>query len=324
LDVVENNLAKVLNYYNLYEESAEYKIVCPFHRDINPSMLISFRKDKQFFHCFGCGASGNAADFVRYANPGMNQIEVLQEYHKILKSKKSKSLKLVNYDAIEKDIEYFEDQLLIAENYYYCLAKTKWSKMNYEDLGYQTKKYLNKRGFDDKTLSKVGARYTYHDSYSVIFPMLDNGTFRGWVCRTTVPEIEKRRKYLYNKGFSRKETLVGNYGGNDVVIVVEGYMDMISFIKAGHTNVVAILGWKMSDKQIQKLKDAGIKYIVSALDNDACGRKGTKFIKKYFSVIRFQFPEDVKDPGDMNKEQIQIAVESARRKYRRLKNVVTK
>ena len=42
--------------------------------------------------------------------------------------------------------------------------------------------------------------------------MIDNGKFKGWVCRTTDKDIEKKRKYLYNKGFRRAETLVGSYG----------------------------------------------------------------------------------------------------------------
>jgi DNA primase len=319
-----NDLAKVLLYYNLYEENAEYKIICPFHKDINPSMMVSLRSNKTFFHCFGCGASGGALDFVRLANLEKNQIEVIQTYHKILKSKKTQSLKRINYDLIEKDSEYFEDQLVTADNYYTCLSTTKWNKLVCDDFGYNVKKYLNRRGFSDSTLQYVRAKYTFNDSYPIVFPMFDNGEFRGWVSRTDSKEIEKKRKYLYNKGFSRKNTLVGEYGRLDSIIVVEGYMDRLSFIQAGFTNVVAILGWKASEQQVKKLKQAGIKYLVSALDNDSCGKKGTLYLKKHFKVIRFQFPSGVKDPGDMNKQQITAAVNAAKLEHRRLKDVTVK
>lgn len=314
-------MAKVLYYYNLLEEVAEFKIVCPFHQDINPSMVVNLRKDAGFFHCFGCGASGDAADFVRLANPKKDDLGNLLLYHKILKSKKTKNLNLVNYDAIEKNSEYHEEYLDIAYNYYNCLSMTKWSSLAFEDEQYQVKKYMNRRGFNDDTLEKVKAKFSYSQSYPIIFPMFDNGEFKGWVSRTNNPFIEKKRKYLYNKGFSRKNTLVGDYGNNDTVIVVEGYMDRLKFIQAGYTNVVAILGWKMSELQIKKLKDKGVKYIVSALDNDSCGRRGTVYLRKHFDVIRFKFPENVKDPGEMKSKQITHALKKAKLAYRRLKDV---
>ena len=138
--------------------------------------------------------------------------------------------------------------------------------------------------------------------------MTDNSKFRGWVCRTDKPEVESFRKYLYNKGFSRATTVVGAYGNGQkfsskfaskYVIIVEGYMDRLKLVQFGIENAVAILGWKMSEGQLKKLKDAGIEVVVSALDNDDCGRKGTEFLREHFNVIRFKYLKGIKDPGDM-------------------------
>jgi DNA primase len=117
-----------------------------------------------------------------------------------------------------------------------------------------------------------------------------------------VKSIEEKRKYLYNEGFSRATTLVGTYGTKDYVFVVEGYMDRLKFVQFGEDNVVAILGWKMSHEQIQKLKKKGITKVISALDNDDCGKKGTEFLKKHFEVTRFAYLKGVKDPGEMTQE----------------------
>ena len=117
-----------------------------------------------------------------------------------------------------------------------------------------------------------------------------------------VKEVEEKRKYLYNEGFSRATTLVGNYGSKDYVFVVEGYMDRLKFIQFGYDNVVAILGWKMSDDQIAKLKEAGVTKVISALDNDPCGKKGSEYLKRFFKVTRFTYLKGVKDPGDMTKD----------------------
>jgi DNA primase len=148
--------------------------------------------------------------------------------------------------------------------------------------------------------------------------MFDMGKFKGWVCRTTNPIIQKKRKYLYNEGFSRYTTLVGDYDAK-VVFVVEGYMDRLKMVQYGIKKVVAILGWKITDAQIQKLKEQGVKYIISAMDNDTCGKKGTKYLEKYFTVIRFQFPKGVKDPGEMNREQFIKANNKTKKEFRRFK-----
>ena len=129
--------------------------------------------------------------------------------------------------------------------------------------------------------------------------------FKGWVCRTTSKEVEAKRKYLYNTGFSRATTLVGDYNNQDYVFVVEGYMDRLKFIQYGVTNVVAILGWKMSKNQEDKLKEAGVKVIISALDNDECGIKGTKYLRTIFpNVVRFKFLKNIKDPGQIDSQEM--------------------
>ena len=57
-------LAKVLFYYGLIPDvnTSEYKIVCPFHEDMNPSLIVNLEKGT--WYCFGCNKSGNAFDFV--------------------------------------------------------------------------------------------------------------------------------------------------------------------------------------------------------------------------------------------------------------------
>lgn len=296
------NLAKVLWYYNLINDlSLNQKIICPFHEDVNPSMSVDLNKG--FWFCFGCNLSGDAFTFVKLFEAKYNKLNDLQAYKKYVKILKSKEASSIKIKASTKVNQNKQDKELyaIAYDYYHGLKKVNW-----EDVKEQEEKeafeYMKKRGFDAKTLNKTKAKITYNNSYSIIFPMLDNGKFKGWVCRTSDKDIEKKRKYLYNKGFSRATTLVGNYGSKKYVFVVEGYMDRLKFVQFGVDNVVAILGWKMSAQQIQKLKDKGITTIISALDNDECGKKGTKFLKQYFNVIRFSYLKNIKDPGEMTKE----------------------
>lgn len=303
-------LARVLNYYGLYQNELSYKIICPFHGDKNPSMMINLEEGNYF--CFGCYASGNALNFVMQAEDG-DDLTKCKKYFKILNdSGKSKNLQF-NFD--KSHFSYtshnsINSQLyLIAYDYYNGLKSIDWKEDDSD-----VKKYMLDRGFTPEVLNKVRAKINYSYSYPIIFPMLDNGKFKGWVCRTDKPSIEKQRKYLYNEGFRRSNTLVGNYDKTHVPIICEGYMDRLSFVQAGCDYAISILGWKMTLEQISKLKSKGITQVVSALDNDECGKKGTEYLKKYFDVIRFPFP-NVKDPGEMGNKQIRKALREINYKY---------
>ena len=295
-------LAKVLWYYNLIPNtsSLSQKIVCPFHKDINPSMIVNLEDGSWF--CFGCNLTGDAIKFVKLMEAqhnGLNDLQAYRKYLQILKSDKCSDIKISPSLKLKKPLQ--RDLYNEAYDYYHGLRKVDWKDSDEPEV-ISARDYMGKRGFSPKTLIKCGAKVTYNQNYGLVFPMLDNKKFKGWVCRTMVKSVEEKRKYLYNEGFSRATTLVGTYGAKDYVFVVEGYMDRLKFVQFGEDNVVAILGWKMSQEQIQKLKDKGITKVISALDNDDCGKKGTKFLQKHFEVTRFTYLKGVKDPGEMTQE----------------------
>lgn len=310
------NLAKVLWYYNILIDTKTMiqKIICPFHEDVNPSMIVDLEQGIWF--CFGCNLSGDAIKFVYLMEKKVNNLNDLMSYQKylrILKSNKCSSVKLNTHKShkVVSNKEFYDE----AYDYYHGLKTIDWRTDNQIEVK-EAYKYMRKRGFSENTLNKCKAKITYNKSYGIIFPMLDNGKFKGWVCRTMNKDIEKKRKYLYNKGFSRATTLVGDYGSKDYVFVVEGYMDRLKFIQNGESNVVAILGWKMSANQIEKLKLKGITRVISALDNDECGRKGTKFLKTQFEVTRFCYLKGVKDPGEMDKKLFKKMYNKTIQKFR--------
>lgn len=253
------------------------------------------------FYCFGCNKSGDAIDFVNYIEKDLNDLHATMKYFKILKSDKAQEIKTNKAFLNKKAAVKNSNAINIAHDYYYGLRKVDWSKVTKqsEDEVKEVYKYMKARGFTGKMLIDAGAKVTYNNSYQIIMPMLDNGEFKGWVCRTTKVEVEKKRKYLYNEGFSRSDTLVGNYNKN-IVIIVEGYMDRLKLMQFGALNAVAILGWKITSNQVLKLKDAGIKKVVSMLDSDKCGRQGTEYLKSFFDVIEFRYENGIKDPGMMN------------------------
>ena len=301
----KNELAKVLWFYGLIGnvDSEEQKIICPFHEDANPSMIVNLKQGS--YYCFGCHESGDALKFVQKMEKMRSKSNDLQGCKKFFQILKSDECSRIRIQRVEKVKKTSKQMYAEAYDYFHGLSKVNWRKKSDLDEVNEVRSYMVKRGFTTSTLNKIDARVTFSKNYELIFPMLDNGKFKGWVCRTNIPEVEQKRKYLYNKGFRRKTSLIGNYGDNEVLFVVEGFMDRLKFIQFGVNNVVAILGWKASLHQIEKIKSKkNIKYIVSALDNDKCGVKGSKYLESIFKekYVRFAYLKGVKDPGEMSKE----------------------
>lgn len=307
-------LAKVLIYHGLIADvvSSDFNIICPFHEDINPSMRICLT-DGSFF-CFGCEAKGNALDFVKKVHPELNELQACVLLEQILNSKEVKTL---NVKYRKKRRLQNKQALNEAHDYYYGLRSIDWNDIHTKEE-HEVLQYMKQRGFNERALNIAQCRTNYNIAYPFIFPILDNGEFKGWVGRTMNKYVEKKRKYLYNDGFRKRDTLCGNYEQNKVVFICEGFMDYLSLRTRGHLkNVVAILGWHISDEQIQKLKDKGVTTVVSALDNDNAGNKGTEYLKQFFHVIRFAYPDGIKDAGEMSEQQLKTAIRRTRMAYKR-------
>ena len=307
-----DDLLKVLIYYGLITgdvNTSKFKIVCPFHDDLNASMQIDLNEGN--FYCYGCAVSGDAVDFVRLANPELNNLGSCVALEKIIRSDEVKSL---NVTYKKKKRKKNRQALIEAKDYYYGLRSVDWENPKNEEER-EALEYMKQRGFKPQALNSAWCKATYDKYYPVIFPILDNGEFRGYVCRTSNRRIEQKRKYLYNEGFNKRNTLCGNYEENSIVFLCEGFFDYLSLRAKGKIkNVCAVLGWHISDGQLEELKAKNITTVVSALDNDRCGEKGTELLKQYFQVIRFPFPEGVKDPGDMTEQQIRKAVHNIERR----------
>lgn len=284
---------QVLKHFDMFEPLSSYKVICPFHGDKNPSMLIDLENAK--YYCFGCEAHGGAHDLVKQFYPSYNEFEVVRCIRRICGGKESKKQQRI-IQVQEKKLN-----MRAVRDYFFNLPEVNWYTVRDP-----VKQYMKQRGFKMSTLNMIGARINATDSYKIVFPIMDNGVFRGYVGRTTDKQIEQKRKYIYNTGFRRSKTLAGVYFGSSV-LVVEGYLDMLKARQNGVQSVVAVLGWKMSEKQKNKLLHRGIKTIICGLDNDQAGEKGYKYLSSLnqFNVVRLKYPEGIKDFGDVNKEMFE-------------------
>ena len=136
----------------------------------------------------------------------------------------------------------------------------------------------------------------------------------GFIGRAVVDTQQPR--YLYNKGFKRADYLFNlqNAKLHSDVIIVEGSIDAMFVHQAGFSNVVSSLGAAIPKSQISLLKKYFDKIIIFS-DNDMAGeamRDGIieQCLGKNISVA--EVSKGLKDPGEMNTEQIQNAIKFAK------------
>jgi len=323
LDIVD----VVGSYVELKKAGGNFKAPCPFHDEKSPSFVVS--PQKQIYHCFGCGASGNAVGFV-------------MEYEKL------------NYpEALEK----------LAENYNFTLTytdnknnKPRSQVMDKLNEWYQTllakqsiaSAYIKERGIYESSVEKFGIgyapdsqstlRYIQNQQFTIneaidmgvagynpesrqtyarfieriTFPIFSaNGSIVGFGGRTITGH---NAKYVNSPetAFFNKSRLLYAYNlakqslhKKGEIIITEGYLDVIMLHQAGFDNAVATLGTALTVEHLPLLRKGNPK-VVMAYDGDKAGRAAALKASKLLSAGGFNGGvvvfEGGLDPADMVKE----------------------
>lgn len=289
------DIIKVVQYYNFIKGkeniSLKFHIICSFCSDDKASCYIDGERGS--YYCFACGASGDVLSFIKRIEK-CDPLKAMLIYTKAMNGENGKGIK-INKPVKKVSIK---EALKEAKIYFYSISKPSWYCIK--------NSYMHKRGFNSIILEEQDIKIDSDEKYRVICPIRDCRRFRGYVKRRTDGN-NNENKYLYNKGFRRKLIVMGDYDLGGWVPITEGYMDWLKLIQNGCDNAVAIFGWEMMPKQIEKVKNY-TNYVISALDNTPTGEKGTELLKQHFKkVIRFQFPENCKDVGDLSNIQFKKA-----------------
>jgi len=290
---------EVLEYYGVIDEYTNFsptlnvKMSCPFHDETVESLNFDLKND--IFFCFGCGAKGDIVDFVKKIE-GVNELQAMIKINKIVTG--DEKIKEEILEMLKQTEKTKQELLDKAFKYYDELS---------DEVDEEAMQYLLDRGFTKNIINKFGLKFNQHSQYPIIIPIFDNGVFKGYIQRRL---NNKFTKYLYNKGFQRKTTIVGNVEKTSPVLVVEGIFDMMKACQFGYKNVVSILGWKASEYQLEKISEANI--IISGLDNDRAGKDGTKYLKKECkNVISFPYNDvgrKISDIDDLHKDEFRKSI----------------
>ncbi|MFJ7933631.1 DNA primase [Sporosarcina sp. NPDC096371] len=298
-------------YVQLTKRGKNWFGLCPFHGESTPSFSVS--EDKQLFHCFGCGASGNAITFIMdIENSPFTEAVV----------------KLAGRTGIEIDAVMSDDSEAQPRHEFksmieaHALAANFYSHLLLNTVeGEEALQYLEKRGFTRASIEKYGIGWSLNDWEALTNLMLrknydmkdmeraglcimkDDGTgyfdrFRGRIMfplrddngnvvafsGRILSGTKQEAKYLNSPEtpiFEKSHILYNfhnarlNVRKTGKVILFEGFMDTISADRAGVTNSVAVMGTALSDKHLVKLKRIA-KEIIICCDGDDAGWEAAK------------------------------------------------
>ena len=339
------DLVEVISpYVNLKSVGRSYKGVCPFHDEKTPSFMI--QKGESFYHCFGCGAHGDAISFLMgYSQMSFTEaVESLAErfqvhleeveYEREISGPSKKDLK----ETLLKAADFFHTYLLYSDEGQEALKYLYSRGLDLEfvrlfKIGFAPKKgalfgkFMQSLRFSSALLEEAGlikqgkeGRKVAFFSNRVTFPILDaSGSVIGFSARKisedsfgpkyiNSPEtpLFKKSNHLYGLSYCRRRI-----AKEKRAIIVEGQIDALRLIQEGFTLTVAGQGTAFTEEHIKELLSLGVTRVYLAFDADEAGetaasKVGNLFQKEGVEVFIVEIPPGM-DPDSLLKEKGPLA-----------------
>jgi len=288
LDIVD----VVGHYIELKKNGANWKCVCPFHDDSNPSLVVS--PSKQIYHCFSCGAGGDSIKFVmeyeKLSYP--ESIEKLADIYNFSldytqsdgKIKEDRKL-LENINMFfKKNLAHKKDALKYIKQRGIGEASIEKFELGYAPSSPENLNFLSSSGYTISEAVETGVAGVGENGKNyarfierITFPIRSaSGKIVGFGGRTISGHQAKYVNSPQTKLFNKSYLLYGyNFAKNSIyqnraVIVTEGYLDVIMLHQAGFTNAVATLGTALTKEHIPLISRGNPKVIL-AYDGDNAG-----------------------------------------------------
>lgn len=334
-DIVE----VISQYVPLQKKGGRYFGCCPFHNEKTPSFCVN----NGWYHCFGCGASGDVVKFVM-------EMESVSFYDavKILADKVGLQLPEVKLDpqyAQKKEHGDVLKQLMRDAARYYR------NNLLDENKGKDAREYLHNRGLDDEIAKRYGlglsldnesmVGYMRRKGYSlkdleecglvgnaqrpydafanrIIVPIMDSMSnviaFGGRIYHgekdvakyknSTNTTLFDKGRTIYGINFIKRDKKMNGVAYKELILV-EGYMDVISLGASGIKNVVACMGTALTDGQARELSRMTENLYV-CYDGDGAGKKATirnvDILAKFVQNVRVISLDEGKDPDETVRE----------------------
>lgn len=333
----KSDLAAIASEYTLLKPKGKRLWgCCPFHSEKTPSFSVV--PDEQFYYCFGCHAGGSVVQFVMDAEK-LTYVEAIKYLAQRAgmelpddvdddRLRQERVLKERLYAACKDAAMFYHAKLLSEEGkeaQKYLMGRNidaataaKFG-LGYAPSGWDNLlKYMTEKGYSREHLLAAGliiqgkGKDKYYDAYRdrVMFPIVSTAKrVLGFGARTMGNDTPKylntgdtpifnKRNNLYGLNLQRGKHLAD-------IIIVEGYMDVISLYKAGVTNAVASLGTALTQQQARLIKRYVPKVYIS-YDGDSAGQnatlRGLDILAKEGLDVRVIVIPDNMDPDDYAKK----------------------
>ena len=315
------DFARLLDAYGIALQKdgsrpGQFKALCPFHEDSNPSLKVN--TEKNIFHCFACGAKGNVLEFVME----MDGIEIREAAAKVADicglehpspSGQAKaagtatSRRSRRHDRqapapppAEPETPAEADALPVAN------PPLSFTLQLLQDA--ELTLWLKDRGIDDTAIERFGLGRVSTRSRTLggrlAIPLHNReGQLIGYCGRHVGDDVPADiPKYILPKGF-RKELEVFNLHRylaapppQRFAVLCESFFSVIRH--AEHLQMLSVLGRSIAPEQVSLLREAGITRILVAFDGDEPGRKGARSVAAelapYFWTRVVDLPDGVK------------------------------
>ena len=324
-----NDIVDIISQYVILKRSGRnFFGLCPFHKEKTPSFSVS--PDRQIFHCFGCGAGGNVIHFIsKIENVDFKEsMQILAERANIklpttdsAEDNKKQMLKEKIYEINKIAAEYYHEELYkpTAKTAQEYVKKRKLDNnalktytIGYAPINSNLYKLLKEKGFTDEEVlksdlvNKMGNNFVDRFKNRLIFPIQDTRNryiaFGGRVLDNSLPKyINSPENIVYSKARNLYGLNVAKNSKQDKLLIVEGYMDVISLHQRGIENVVASCGTALTEAQGRLLRKYADKIIIS-YDSDSAGQaatlRGLEILNNLGCDIRILQMEGAKDPDE--------------------------
>lgn len=307
-----NDVVDVISeYVQLTKRGRNWFGLCPFHGEQTPSFSVT--QDKQIFHCFGCGAGGNAITFVMdieqipfqeavsklgarvgielEVEPSTSEVEPVSKEESHMKEAHTFAMDyyhhlLLNTEEGEQALFYLEERgfsKALIEQYGIGWALPGWDSLT---------TLLARKGFDLAEMEKCGLiirkenKDEYFDRFRerIMFPIKNEfGQVIGFSGRVLKKDSQDA-KYMNSPEspiFQKSKILYNLDLARPIirkkrkVIVMEGFMDVMAAAKAGITNTVGTMGTSLTQQHVNKLKRLTDSVII-CYDGDSAGWEAAK------------------------------------------------
>jgi len=332
------DIASVISQYVALKKAGRNLVgLCPFHGERNPSFFVY--PEQQSWHCFGCNTGGDVFSFLmKKENLDFGEALRLlaQRAGVIIPSHpgrdEEKEEKEQLFKINEAAAQYFQNLLLNssegakARNYVQSRGFTEKTLSEFQ-MGYSSnkwddlKKHLKERGYTEDELVQVGLMVKSENGRTydrfrdkLMFPIMDiKGHVIGFGARVLDDSLPKYVNSPQTPAFDKSHNLYGiNLAAaairqQDMAVIVEGYVDVITAHQNGFNNVVASMGTSVTEAQVSSLKRLSkTNNIILALDADSAGEEAMLRIVGYENTLETNLLVAVlpkgKDPDDVIKE----------------------